>query len=70
MTLLEMVKILCIRLDISLAELARRCGESPQNFRTKLKRGKLSREELNKIARTAGCTLKYGFIMPWGDVVE
>ena len=41
MTVAEQVKILCIRQNISAAELARRLGMSPQNLNAKLKRAAL-----------------------------
>ena len=38
MTISEQIKVLCVRQKISLAELARRLGTTPQNFNAKLKR--------------------------------
>ena len=32
MTISEQIKVLCVRSDISVAELARRIGTTPQNF--------------------------------------
>lgn len=32
MTISEQIKVLCVRLDISVAELARRIGTTPQNL--------------------------------------
>ena len=37
-TISEQIKVLCIRSNISVAELARRLGKSPQSFNAKLKR--------------------------------
>ena len=37
MTISEQIKVLCVRQKISLAELARRLGTTPQNFNAKLK---------------------------------
>ena len=39
MTVSEEIKVLCVRKNISQAELARRLGTSPQNFNAKLKKG-------------------------------
>ena len=39
MTISEQIKILCVRSNISVSELARRIGTSPQNLNAKLKRG-------------------------------
>lgn len=40
MTISEKIKILCVRCNVSKAELARRLGKSPQSFNAKMKRGK------------------------------
>ena len=50
MTTAEQIKVLCVRMDISISELARRIGQSPQNFSAKLKRGTITDTELVKIA--------------------
>ena len=34
----EQIKILCVKVGISISELARRCGKSPQTFSQKMKR--------------------------------
>jgi len=44
-----------VKLDISVAELARLFGESPQAFSQKMKRGSFTVDELKKIAEVAGC---------------
>jgi transcriptional regulator with XRE-family HTH domain len=46
-----MIRELCERQNISLAELCRRIGQTPQNFNKKLKRGTVSFEEVT-IAET------------------
>ena len=38
MTISEQIKVLCVRSDISVAELARRIGTTPQNFNGKMKK--------------------------------
>lgn len=38
MTISEQIKVLCVRSNISVAELARRLGTTPQNFNAKMKR--------------------------------
>ena len=40
MNLSEQIKVLCVRSNISVSELARRIGTSPQNFNAKLKKGR------------------------------
>ena len=46
----EMVRNLCDEQNISLAELARRTGQSRHNLYNKLKRDSISVVELNRIA--------------------
>ena len=46
----DLVRELCKKQNISLAELSRRIGQSPQNLNKKLKKDTLSVEELNQIA--------------------
>ena len=48
----DMIRELCNRMNISLAELSRRLGQTPQNFNKKLQRGTVSYEEMVKIAET------------------
>ena len=50
----EQVKILCIKMGISVAELARRCGKSPQTFSQKMKRKRLTPDDLKEIADVCG----------------
>lgn len=38
MITLEQIRVFCVRIGISLSELARRINQSPQNFNAKLKR--------------------------------
>lgn len=46
----DMIRQLCEQMNISVSELARRLGQSPQNFGKKLKRETISLEELKAIA--------------------
>ena len=50
MTISEQIKVLCVRSDISVAELARRIGTSPQNLSGKMKRESFTIAELEDIA--------------------
>ena len=54
MTISEQIKVLCVRSDISVAELARRIGTTPQNFNGKMKRESFTIAELEDIAGAAG----------------
>lgn len=54
---------------ISQAELARRFGITPANFNKRLKVGKFSQEELEKIAEVLGATYTFGFEFPDGTKI-
>lgn len=65
----EQVKILCIKLGISVSELARLYGSSPQAFSQKLKREGFTPAELKEIAKAAGCEYESSFLLPNGEKV-
>ena len=69
MAVSEQVKILCVKLGISVSELARLYGSSPQAFNQKLKREGFTPAELKKVAEAAGCIYQSSFILPNGDKV-
>ena len=50
----DLVRELCKKQHISLAELSRRIGQTPQNLNKKLKRDTLSVDELKQIADAVG----------------
>lgn len=60
----EQLKMICLKSDMSLAEMARRLNKTPQAFNQKMKRGNFSIEELRDIALVAGCELKCEFVYP------
>lgn len=64
-----MIRELCEKKNISLAELARLIGQSPQNFNKKLKRGTVSFEEMMEIAGTLGVRYEQAFIMSDGEKI-
>lgn len=66
----EQIKVLCVRMGISVSELARRIDYSPQNFNAKLKRGTVGEKDLKKIANVLGITYKQSFVLPNGDEIE
>lgn len=70
MTTAEQIKVLCVRMDISISELARRIGQSPQNFSVKLKRGTITDTELVKIADTLNISYEQSFILSNGEKIE
>lgn len=48
------IRVLCVRMNICTAELARRLGVSPQRFSAKLKRESFTINDLVKIGEAGG----------------
>lgn len=69
MTISEQIKVLCVRCDISEAELARRLKKSPQSFNSKMKRGSFTITDLEAIAKAAGVDFERKFILANGEEV-
>lgn len=69
MTTSNMVRELCEKQNISLAELCRRIGQTPQNFNKKLKRGTVSPEEMMTIAKALGVIYEQAFLLPDGEKI-
>ena len=69
MTISEQIKILCVRCNVSEAELARRLGKSPQSFNAKMKRGSFTIDDLNEIADAVGVEFKRNFILTNGEEI-
>lgn len=65
----EQIKILCVKLNISVSELGRLSGKSPQAFSQKMKRETFTPDELKAIAEAAGCKYEGAFILPDGERV-
>jgi hypothetical protein len=65
----EQIRILAIKLNISLSELARTVGESPQNFIKKLQRDTLSPTDLKVIAEKLGISYESYFILKDGEKI-
>lgn len=70
MTTSDMIRELCEKQNISLAELCRRIGQTPQNFNKKLKRGTVSYEEMMAIADAVGAGYEQAFIFPDGSEIK
>lgn len=66
MTTSDMIRELCEKKNISLAELCRRIGQTPQNFNKKLQRGTVSYEEMVKIAEALDVGYEQAFVLPNG----
>ncbi len=69
MTISEQIKVLCVRTNISVSELARRMGTSPQNLNAKLKRETFTVADLDQIAKATGSTFERKFVLNNGEQV-
>ncbi len=69
MTIEEQIKILCIRTGISVSELARRLGTSPQNFNGKMHRESFSVNDMEKIAEVTNTEFRREFVLKNGETV-
>lgn len=69
MNISEQIKVLCVRSNISLAELARRIGTSPQSLSAKMKRESFTIADLEMIADAAGASFKRKFVLHNGEEV-
>ncbi len=65
----EQIKVLCVRANISNAELARRLNVSPQSLSAKLKRESFTIQNLEQIAEVTGSEFRHNFILPNGEIV-
>ena len=70
MTTSDMIRELCDRMNISLAELCRRIGQTPQNFNKKLQRGTVSAEEMMEIAEALDVGYEQAFVLPDGYEIK
>lgn len=70
MTTSDMIRELCNKKNISLSELCRRIGQTPQNFNKKLKRGTVSLEELINIANVLDVEFEQRYILKNGEQIS
>ncbi|MEG1781935.1 MAG: helix-turn-helix transcriptional regulator [Oscillospiraceae bacterium] len=70
MTTSEQIRVLCVRTKVSLAELARRINQTPQNFNAKLQRNTVTQAELNQIAAALNVTYEQYFVLKNGEQVK
>lgn len=70
MTTSDMIRELCDRMDISLAELCRRIGQTPQNFNKKLQRGTVSSDEMMVIAEALNVKYEQAFVLSTGERIS
>ena len=69
MTISEQIKVLCVRSDISVAELARRIGTTPQNLNGKMKRESFTIADLENIANAVNSSFERKFVLKNGEKV-
>ena len=65
-----MVRELCLKTGISISELARRVGQSPQNFNKKIIRDTLTAEEMIGIAKAVDVTYEESFVFSDGSRID
>ena len=70
MTTADMMKELCEQINISVSELARRIGQTPQNFNKKLQRETVNLDELKAISDVLGVKFEQAFILPGGNEIK
>ena len=70
MTTSDMIRELCEKKKISIAELCRRIGQTPQNFNKKLQRETVSFEEMMEIAEALDVGYEQAFILQDGDEIK
>ena len=59
--LYRQINMLCAERGITLAQLAKMIGVTPQNLYGRLERERLTYSELSRIAEVLGCTFSYNF---------
>ena len=64
------IRIACTIAGVSVSELARRIGTSPQNLNQRLKVGRFSTEELENIAKALGAEFQLEFKFPNGSISQ
>ena len=69
MTISEEIKVLCVRSNISMAELARRLGISPQSLSAKMKRESFTVSDLDCIADAVGASFSRKFVLHNGEEI-
>lgn len=63
----NLIRNLCKEKGIRVAELARKIGQTPQNFNKMLKRETVSTEELMQIADVLGVVFEQSYILENGE---
>lgn len=69
MTISDQIRVLCVCSNISVAELARRIGTSPQALNGKLKRESFTIEDLEIIADAVDAKFLHNFKLSSGESI-
>ena len=69
-TIKQKVEAACAMAGITVTELGRQMGMSQQNISKRLKTGKFTQEELEKMAEIMGCEYHSFFVFPNGSKAE
>ena len=63
MLMSEKIKILLVKRNMSLKELAEKIGNTPSNLSNKIKRDNFPENELHEIAKALNCAFTAGFTL-------
>lgn len=66
----ESIRILCIKSDLTLSQLAGRLDKTPQAFSQKMKRESFTINDLQEIAMVTGCQMECSFVLSNGEKVK
>ena len=66
----DMIRQLCRKKQITVAELARRLNQTPQNLGKKLNRDTVTLDEMMKIAMVLGVNYEQAFVLEDGEKIE
>lgn len=66
----DLIKAVCREKEISISELARRIGQTPQNFNKKLQRETVSTDELMDIGNALGIKFEQSYILETGEKIS
>lgn len=69
MTTSDRIKELCVKMNISISELSRRIGQTPQNFNKKYKRNAVTVEELIEVSNALNVDFEQSFTLADGDKI-
>ena len=66
----DLIRELCKKQNISLSELARRIGQTPQNLSKKLSRDTVTLDEMIEIASVLGVSYEQSFVLENGEKIQ